>query len=198
MIRCLTIAATTLSLALTPIAASAQSYGASSGNVNAYPYYGGQPQTEVPWGQILGGLAILGALGLALDNANDDDDDDNDKKKKTSSSKKNHGKKSAGIVQRGDHANRGHGHGGHRPGHIRRNGVAAAPQITLPRECVRRVRFGQTTRSLVGSDCLKRRGFAVNRLPDACESDVHAYGRKRAVFSAGCLQNRGYRLVYID
>lgn len=113
--------------------------------------------------QILGGLAVLGALGYTLNKLGDDDDHDDRRHE---------------IRRSGRH----HGWDGRRE--VRHGG--------LPSNCQRRVHTRHGSGRVVGTNCLYRNGVNVSRLPRDCRTRVHAGGRERRAFDARCLRHNGW------
>ncbi len=113
--------------------------------------------------QVLGGLAVLGALGYTLNRLSDDDDHDDGRRE----------------IRRHGH----HGWNGER--NFRRGSG-------LPSNCQRRVQTRYGSGRVVGTDCLYRNGVNVSRLPRECRTRVYAGGRRHRAFDAGCLRHNGW------
>lgn len=128
--------------------------------------------------QILGGLAVIGALGYALNKLGDDDDDDRARRKshyRGWDDRRRWDDRHRWDDRRGR---------GHRYGH-RASG-------TLPGQCLRSTRGGDY---VVGTECLYRSGVNVSRLPYGCGTRVIAGGRERRAFDARCLDQNGWRVA---
>lgn len=152
---------------------------------------GGQQQQgggQIGTGQILGGLAALGALGFALNRLNDDDDDD-DKGDRRYRDRRGHDER--GYGGRGYDGRDYDGRDGFRGRGPVRGGRAAA----LPASCLHKIDNRRGPDRVFAERCLARNGIAPRSLPQACRIGVRARGRTQAAYAAPCLRRQGWRVA---
>ncbi len=151
------------------------------------------PQANNQVAQIIGGLAILGALGYTLNRLNDDDKDRDAKPVR-------HGNGHGDWRQPGRHDSSGrhdrwtspNRHPDYRD-HGRFGGIGHAG--VLPGACLRSVATPYGRSGVFDTHCLYRSGVNVSRLPGSCRAEGRGGWSDARAFDARCLGRNGWRMA---
>ncbi|AHD02501.1 hypothetical protein [Leisingera methylohalidivorans] len=130
--------------------------------------------------KFIAGMALLGILGAAINDARKDDDH---------------------TVTRTYNPPRGHGHGDHRHNSHKRYGGHVKPlpprlhRYDLPAQCVRYFPRYSRNYPLAGKGCLDRNYGYTQNLPRACKVTFWNGNRNHTGYKPRCLNQHGYRMV---
>ncbi len=130
---------------------------------------------------ILGGLAAIALLGVAVKHLNDEN------KKKTVTQNYNHIYKAPQ-----DHV---YTKPKHRPHHVRPLPERVA-RYSLPQRCLRTFRGFSPDQPLLGRNCLSKHYKYSNSLPDQCKVRFWNGKKVKRAYHPGCLSQKGYRVSY--